>query len=132
MIRTLLSCPLTRSCAGLLVCMVALVQAAPTRPVAAATIEVWYAPEDQPLEHVVRIYDRATRYIFVAVYGLTSPLAVKALVAAEKRGVDVRVIKDALQVRKESEQPANQKLFRNKLLALLRNRFGGHEVKYKK
>jgi phosphatidylserine/phosphatidylglycerophosphate/cardiolipin synthase-like enzyme len=43
---------------------------------------------------VVQLYDRATRYIFVAVYGLTSPQAVKALIAAERRGVDVRIITD--------------------------------------
>lgn len=47
---------------------------------------------------------------------------------AKKLGVDVRVIEDGLKVRKESKKIANQKLFRNKLLALLRNRFGGHEV----
>jgi len=48
--------------------------------------------------------------------------------AAKKLGVDVRVIKASLQVRKESENKKNQNLFRNKVLALLRNRFGGHEV----
>ncbi|OGE80516.1 MAG: hypothetical protein A2826_01620 [Candidatus Doudnabacteria bacterium RIFCSPHIGHO2_01_FULL_43_23] len=48
--------------------------------------------------------------------------------AAKKLGVDVRVIAASLQVRKESEKKINQNLFRNKVLALLRNRFGGHEV----
>lgn len=43
-------------------------------------------------------------------------------------GVDVRVMEDAVRVRRESEQQKNQKLLRNKLLALMRNRFGGHEV----
>ncbi len=47
---------------------------------------------------------------------------------AKKLGVDVRVIEDSLKVRKESEKHKNQKLLRNKILALLRNRFGGHEV----
>lgn len=51
---------------------------------------------------------------------------------AKKLGVDVRVMKDALQVRRESIKPANQKLLRNKILVLLRNRFGGHKVKYRK
>lgn len=62
--------------------------------VSAASLEVWYGPEDKPLEHLVRMYDRAQRYIFVAVYGLTSPLTVKALVEAKRRGVDVRVLTD--------------------------------------
>lgn len=47
---------------------------------------------------------------------------------AKKLGVDARVIEDSIQVRRESEKKVNQKLYRNKILALLRNRFGGHEV----
>lgn len=66
----------------------------PSWAVSAASVEVWYGPEDRPLEHLVQMYDRATRYIFVAVYGLTSPLTVKALVEAKRRGVDVRVVTD--------------------------------------
>jgi phosphatidylserine/phosphatidylglycerophosphate/cardiolipin synthase-like enzyme len=72
----------------------------------ALSLEVWYAPEDEPLQHVVRIYDRATRYIFVAVYGLTSPLAVKALLDAKKRGVDVRVITDLGRLEEEKQRAA--------------------------
>ncbi|MBH0178360.1 MAG: hypothetical protein HP491_10980 [Nitrospira sp.] len=62
--------------------------------VSAASIEVWYSPEDEPLRKVAQIYEQATRYIFVAVYGLTSPIVVKALLSARKHGVDVRVITD--------------------------------------
>jgi phosphatidylserine/phosphatidylglycerophosphate/cardiolipin synthase-like enzyme len=64
------------------------------RTVSAATIEVWYGPEDRPLEHLVRVYGRAIRYIYVASYGFTSPLSVKALVEAARRGVDVRILTD--------------------------------------
>lgn len=45
--------------------------------------------------------------------------------------VDVRVIADALKVRKESAGSKNQKKFSNKMVALMRKQFGGHEV-YKK
>jgi phosphatidylserine/phosphatidylglycerophosphate/cardiolipin synthase-like enzyme len=72
----------------------------------AASVEVWYAPEDRPLEHLVRMYDRATRYIFVAVYGLTSPLTVKALVLAKRRGVDVRVVTDRERLEDVKQQTA--------------------------
>jgi 6-phosphogluconate dehydrogenase len=41
-------------------------------------------------------------------------------------GVDVRVIEDSLKVRQESIDPANQTKFSNKIVALLRKRFGGH------
>jgi phosphatidylserine/phosphatidylglycerophosphate/cardiolipin synthase-like enzyme len=73
---------------------------------ASAATEIWYAPEDRPLERLVGIYDRATHYIFVAVYGLTSPLAVKALVGARKRGVDVRVITDRERMNDPKQQTA--------------------------
>lgn len=58
------------------------------------SVDVWYAPEDRPLQRAVGIYERATQYIYVAVYGMTFPPAVKALLAAHKRGVDVRIITD--------------------------------------
>ncbi len=60
----------------------------------AASIEIYYAPEDTPVDRIIRIYDGARRYIYVAVYGLTYPPAVKALISAKKRGVDVRVMTD--------------------------------------
>jgi len=59
-----------------------------------ATIELYYAPEDAPGDRLVALYDKAQRYIYLAVYGLTYPPVVRALVAAKKRGVDVRVITD--------------------------------------
>lgn len=61
---------------------------------ASATIDVYYAPEDQPIDRVVGLYAHATRYIYVSVYALTAPSVVKALVEAKHRGVDVRVITD--------------------------------------
>jgi phosphatidylserine/phosphatidylglycerophosphate/cardiolipin synthase-like enzyme len=61
---------------------------------ASATIDVYYAPEDQPIDHVVGLYVHARRYIFVAVYGLTAPSVVKALVDARRRGLDIRIITD--------------------------------------
>jgi len=58
------------------------------------TLEVLYAPEDQPADRLVALYDGARQSIFLATYGLTYPPIVKALVAARKRGVDVRIITD--------------------------------------
>jgi phosphatidylserine/phosphatidylglycerophosphate/cardiolipin synthase-like enzyme len=83
-----------RCCRGVIIWLLAAVLLGPSWEVFAASVEVWYGPEDRPLEHLVRTYDRAKRYIFVAVYGLTSPLTVKALVEAKRRGVDVRVLTD--------------------------------------
>lgn len=61
---------------------------------AAASLEIYYAPEDAPLDRIVELYERARHSIFVAVYALTAPPAVKALIAAKHRGVDVRVLSD--------------------------------------
>ncbi len=43
-------------------------------------------------------------------------------------GIDVRVIEDALNVRNESVDPKNQKKYSNKIVALMRKQFGGHEA----
>jgi phosphatidylserine/phosphatidylglycerophosphate/cardiolipin synthase-like enzyme len=58
------------------------------------TIDVYYAPEDQPIDRVVGLYAHASRYIYVSVYALTAPSVVKALVEAKRRGLDIRVITD--------------------------------------
>jgi phosphatidylserine/phosphatidylglycerophosphate/cardiolipin synthase-like enzyme len=59
-----------------------------------ATVEVYYAPEDAPLDRLTTLSGHAKRYLYVSVYGLTTPRAVVAMVAAKKRGVDVRLITD--------------------------------------
>ena len=48
--------------------------------------------------------------------------------ASHEFKVDVRVIEDALKVRRESALSKNQKKFSNKLVALMRKQFGGHAV----
>lgn len=48
--------------------------------------------------------------------------------AGHELGVDVRVLEDAVNVRKESKDPKNQNNFSNKIVALLRKQFGGHKV----
>ena len=73
---------------------------------AGATIEIYYAPEDLPGEKLVLIYKEARRYIFVAIYGITFPPAVRALVSAKKRGVDVRVITDREKLNDPKQQAA--------------------------
>ena len=59
-----------------------------------AAPEVLYAPEDKPADHLVALYQGARHTIYLATYGLTYPPVVKALIAAKKRGVEVRVITD--------------------------------------
>ncbi len=73
---------------------------------ASAAIDIYYAPEDQPLDHVVALYARATRHIYVSVYALTAPSVVKALMEAKRRGVDVRVITDRERLTDPKQQSA--------------------------
>ncbi|HWF61956.1 MAG TPA: phospholipase D-like domain-containing protein [Nitrospira sp.] len=96
----------TQRCRRIVIWLFAAVLLAPSWVVSAASVEVWYGPEDRPLEHLVRMYDRAQRYIFVAVYGLTSPLTVKALIEAKRRGVDVRVVTDRERLEDVKQQTA--------------------------
>lgn len=75
-----------------------------------ATIEVYYAPEDLPADKLISLYGLARHYIYVAVYGITFPPAVKALIEAKKRGVDVRVMTDRGQGNDSKQQRALETL----------------------
>jgi phosphatidylserine/phosphatidylglycerophosphate/cardiolipin synthase-like enzyme len=78
--------------------------------VQSATVEVLYAPTDAPLDRLVALYQHAKRYIYVSVYGLTYPRAVEALVAAKKRGVDVRMLTDHERTQEMKQYTALQTL----------------------
>ena len=87
--RAVLSHSIVRS-----LCLTVLMLTVPVGAGWSMTVEVYYAPDDAPLDRLVTLYGHAKRYLYVAVYGLTSPRAVEAMVAAKKRGVDVRLITD--------------------------------------
>lgn len=55
-----------------------------------------------------------------------------ALKIAKEFGVDVRVMKESVKIRKESMLKQNQEKFSNKIVALLRKQFGGHRTYFKK
>jgi len=75
-------------------CLLWIPYVSPIDQAVGAGIEIYFAPEEAPLDRVVSLYGKARRYIYVSVYGLTSPRAVEALVAAKKRGLDVRLMTD--------------------------------------
>lgn len=75
-------------------CLVVPILVVPVGASWSATVEVYYAPDDAPLDRLATLYGHAKHYLYVAVYVLTSPRAVEAMVAAKKRGVDVRLITD--------------------------------------
>jgi phosphatidylserine/phosphatidylglycerophosphate/cardiolipin synthase-like enzyme len=77
---------------------------------AAAGIDIYYAPEDLPLDRLLQLYRHARRYIYVSVYGMTAPSAIKALIEAKRRGVDVRVITDRERLEDRKQQTALEAL----------------------
>ncbi|HZC68757.1 MAG TPA: phospholipase D-like domain-containing protein [Nitrospirales bacterium] len=72
--------------------------------------EVLYAPEDKPADRLVALYEGARHSIYIATYGLTYPPVVKALVAAKKRGLDVRVITDRSKLDDRNQRAALETL----------------------
>ncbi|MGE3151907.1 MAG: phospholipase D-like domain-containing protein [Nitrospiraceae bacterium] len=73
-------------------------------------LETYYAPEDEPGDRLVRLYRDAEHYIYVAMYAFTYPPAVRALAAAKKRGVDVRVITDRGRLQDQKQMAALEAL----------------------
>lgn len=115
-------CRLRSAC--LVLCLASSLWSPSVGYVHAVSIEVWYSPVDEPLRRVAELYGRAKRYVFVAVYGLTSPLVVKPLVAAAKRGVDVRIITDRGRV-DEAKQRAALSVLREAGIPIKVNRHDG-------
>ena len=87
-------------------CLALLMLAVPVGVGWSATVEVYYGPDDAPLNRLTTLYRQATRYLYVAAYGLTSPRAVEAMIAAKKRGVDVRLITDAQRTEDNKQRTA--------------------------
>jgi len=67
---------------------------APPEYVAAGTVQVAFPPWDDAEALVVAAIADARRQIFVQAFSLTSKAIARALIAAKRRGVDVRVTAD--------------------------------------
>lgn len=62
---------------------------------AAPSIDVGFSPEGSALRLVLRTIDSAQQNVRLMGYSFTSPEVVKSLIAAKRRGVDVKVVVDA-------------------------------------
>ena len=74
--------------------------------VAAPSIDVGFSPEGTAQQLVLRTLDDARESIRLMGYSFTSPEVVKSLVAAKRRGVDVRVVVDEKGNRSKASQAA--------------------------
>lgn len=66
----------------------------PPKPVPVTRIEVYFSPRGGCTDAIVKELGNAKKTVLVQAYSFTSAPIAKALVAAHKRGVDVRVILD--------------------------------------
>lgn len=57
-------------------------------------VEMWMLPQEGALERIVELLDNAHKSIRVAMFTLTNPVLVNALLRAHERGVDVSVAID--------------------------------------
>nr|WP_276551499.1 phospholipase D family protein [Erwinia mallotivora] len=73
---------------------------------ASTSIDVGFSPEGSAQQLVLRTLDDAHESIRLMGYSFTSPEVVKALVAAKRRGVDVRVVVDDKGNRSKASQAA--------------------------
>lgn len=74
--------------------------------VAAPSIDAGFSPEGSAQQLVLRTLDDARESIRLMGYSFTSPEVVKSLVAAKRRGVDVRVVVDEKGNRSKASQAA--------------------------
>ncbi|HEB4876164.1 TPA: phospholipase D family protein [Kluyvera ascorbata F0526] len=74
--------------------------------VAAPSIDVGFSPEGSAQQLVLRTINDARESIRLMGYSFTSPEVVKRLVAAKRRGVDVRVVVDDKGNRSKASQAA--------------------------
>ena len=70
-----------------------------TQQVFASDIEVGFSPDRGALELVLRTIDAAHTSLHMAAYTFTSRPVADALIKAQKRGVDVRVVVDRINAR---------------------------------
>lgn len=74
--------------------------------VAAPSIDVGFSPEGSAQQLVLRTLDDSRESIRLMGYSFTSPEVVKSLIAAKRRGVDVRVVVDDRGNRSRASQAA--------------------------
>jgi phosphatidylserine/phosphatidylglycerophosphate/cardiolipin synthase-like enzyme len=84
----------TNACRWWLPGLLSLALCAPMPTVYAASIEAGFSPEGTALQLVLRTIETAQQEIRLMGYSFTSPVVVRALIGAKRRGVDVRVVLD--------------------------------------
>jgi len=64
------------------------------------TVQVLFTPEDDAAGQIVQAIDHAQKQVLVQTFSFTNREIAQALISAKQRGVDVRVVTDAEQIRR--------------------------------
>ena len=67
---------------------------------ASGTVQVLFTPDDDAAGQIVLLVEQAQKQVLVQTYSFTSREIAQALISAKQRGVDVRVVTDAEQIRR--------------------------------
>lgn len=65
-----------------------------TTPDTPTSVEAAFSPKEGSEELVIKVISQTKRTLRLAAYSFTSPVVVKSLIDAKKRGVDVRIVVD--------------------------------------
>lgn len=60
-----------------------------------STAEIYFAPKDDPVTRITQLINTSKQYVYMPTFLITHRKIADSLIAAKKRGVDVRVIIDA-------------------------------------
>lgn len=97
----------------------------------AAVLQVGFSPGAGGLRVVLNMINGAEREVRLAAYSFTSPDVVRALVAAERRGVDVKVVVDQKgNATNSSSRQALNLLVNSRIPVRLNGKFAIHHDKY--
>ena len=84
----------------------AAILALPSLAFAAPSVEVGFSPEGSAQQLVINVINSAQRSIRMMAYSFTSPEVMKALLSAQKRGVDIQIVVDEKGNRSQSSLAA--------------------------
>ena len=93
-----------------------------------STISVYFSPQDKIIDnHIIELINKAQKYVYVPVFVVTHKNFNDALIKAQARGVDVRLIVDATSA--SSKYSSVKRLRENKIKVKAENRAGKMHMK---
>ena len=79
---------------------------------AQTVIESAFSPDDRAQELILKVIDSSQENLRLAAYSFTSPVIMKRLLAAKKRGVDIKIVVDEKGNRSKASKAAMNLMFK--------------------